>query len=178
MNSLDLHVAPSCRIAARTARRKHEESGVLGTVYEIYIAPEGSARMQKVDQAEAVAGMGLKGDRYCERVGYYSGWDECQVTLIEAEDLEAVAAASDLRVLNGEHRRNIVTRGIRLAELAGRAFRAGDAVLAFDRPRPPCAYIQSITEPGMTRALAGKSGICALVVKGGVIRPGEEIAVL
>ncbi len=150
----------------------------MGTVHQIYIATEGSAHMQRVSEAEAVAGMGLKGDRYCERVGYYSGWDECQVTLIEAEDLEGIAADSGLKVLDGEHRRNLVTRGIRLAELAGHAFRAGDAVLAFDRPRPPCAYIQSITEPGMTRALAGKSGICALVVKGGVIRPGDEIAVL
>lgn len=150
----------------------------MGTVHEIYIAPQGSAPMQRVDEAQAVASMGLKGDRYCERVGYYSGWDECQVTLIEAEDLEAIAAASGLSVLGGEHRRNIVTRGVRLAELAGTAFRAGEAVLAFDRPRPPCAYIQSITEPGMTRALAGKSGICALVVKGGVIRPGDEIAAL
>ena len=97
---------------------------------------------------------------------------------IRAEDIEAIAADSGLQVLNGEHRRNIVTRGVRLEELAGHAFRAGGAVLAFDRPRPPCAYVQSITEPGMTRALAGKSGICALVVKGGVIRPGDEIAVL
>ncbi len=150
----------------------------MGTVHEIYIAPEGSARMRKVDEAQAVASMGLRGDRYCERTGYYSGWDECQVTLIEAEEIEAIAADSGLQVLNGEHRRNIVTRGVRLDELVGHAFRAGDAVLAFDRPRPPCAYIQSITEPGMTRALAGKSGICALVVKGGVIRPGDEIAVL
>ena len=150
----------------------------MGTVHEIYVAPEGGARMQKVHEAEAVASMGLKGDRYCERVGHYSGWDECQVTLIEAEDLEAVAAASGLGVLHGEHRRNIVTRGVRLAELAGRAFRAGEAVLAFDRPRPPCAYIESLTEPGLTRALVGKSGVCALVVKGGVIRPGDEVTLL
>ena len=150
----------------------------MGTVHEIYIATQGSAHMQKVDAAEAVASRGLKGDRYCESTGYYSGWDECQVTLIEAEELEAIAAGSGLRVLNGQHRRNIVTRGVRLDDLVGQAFRAGEAVLAFDRPRPPCAYIQSITEPGMTRALAGKSGICALVVQGGVIRPGDEITVL
>ena len=150
----------------------------MGTVHEIYVATQGSAHMQKVDEAEAVTSRGLKGDRYCESTGYYSGWDECQVTLIEAEELEAIAAGSGLQVLNGQHRRNIVTRGVRLDDLVGHAFRAGEAVLAFDRPRPPCAYIQSITEPGMTRALAGKSGICALVVQGGVIRPGDEITVL
>jgi len=162
----------------RPGARATPAGSTMGTVHEIYIAAEGSARMRKVDEAEALASMGLKGDRYCERTGYYSGWDECQVTLIEAEELEAIAAGAGLQVLNGEHRRNIVTRGVRLGDLVGHAFRAGDAVLAFDRPRPPCAYIQSITEPGMTRALAGKSGICAMVVQGGFIRPGDEIAVL
>ena len=34
------------------------------------------------------------------------------MTLIEAEEIEAIAADSGLQVLNGEHRRNIVTRGV------------------------------------------------------------------
>lgn len=150
----------------------------MGTVYQIYIAPKGSAPMQEAQEVEAVANGGLRGDRYCERLGYYTGWDECQLTLIEAEDLEEIERSTGIHVLNGEHRRNIVTRDIRLAELSGRAFRVGEAVLAFDRPRPPCAYIQSITETGMTRALMGKAGICAMVVEGGIIRRADAITLL
>jgi MOSC domain-containing protein YiiM len=71
-----------------------------------------------------------------------------------------------------------VTRGLDLMNLYGRTFTVGDAVLSFDRPRPPCRYIASITEPGMTRALgARRGGICARVVQSAVIRVGDEIVI-
>ncbi|MGF1639572.1 MAG: MOSC domain-containing protein [Rhodospirillales bacterium] len=148
------------------------------TVEWIFVAAAGGAAMQSVDRVEAIAGRGLKGDRYGERRGSGTGWDECQVTLIEGEHLERIAAESGVRVLNGEHRRNIVSRGIVLERLHGARFRIGTAVLAYDRPRPPCAYIASITEPLMTRALGARAGICARVLCGGIIRRGDPIVVI
>jgi MOSC domain-containing protein YiiM len=147
-------------------------------VEEIYIAPKGGATMQKVGQVEALADCGLQSDRYCQRTGYWTGVDECQVTLIEAEDLETIQQGTGIHVGNGEHRRNLITRHIKLESLRGKQFQIGEAVLEYDRPRPPCSYIQSITEPGMTRALWGRGGICARVVKSGVIRAGDAIVVL
>ncbi|MFQ5913799.1 MAG: MOSC domain-containing protein [Nitrospinota bacterium] len=149
-----------------------------GVVERIFIAPAGGVNMQEVDQVEALANRGLLGDRYLERTGYWTGVDECQVTLIEAEGLEEIRDATGLHVENGEHRRNLITRGLRLEELAGKRFQAGGAVLEYDRPRPPCSYIQSITERGMTKALYGRSGICARVVQSGVIRAKDPIVVL
>ncbi len=150
-----------------------------GVVKAVFVAPGGGAPMEKVAEAEAVAGAGLRGDRYMTHAGYWSATDECQVTLIESETLEQIMAEAKLRVGNGEHRRNIVTCGIRLHELAGRQFRVGQAVLEYDRPRPPCGYIQSITQPGMTRALLGpRGGICARVIKSGTIREGDAIHIL
>jgi MOSC domain-containing protein YiiM len=104
--------------------------------------------------------------------------DECEVTLIEAEDLEAIERDSRVKVTNGEHRRNLVTRGIRLLALSGKRLQVGDVLLEFDRPRPPCSYIQSLTEPGMTRALARAGGVCARVVKSGRIRVDDLIKVV
>lgn len=149
-----------------------------GIVEKIYIAPDGGANMQALQEVEALAGEGLRGDRYCKRAGYWSGHDECEVTLIEAEHLEEIAAVAGIRVQNGEHRRNLVTRGVRLESLAGRRFRIGEAVLEFDRPRPPCGYIQSLTEPGMTKALLRRGGICARVLETGIIRQNDPIVVL
>ncbi len=150
-----------------------------GVVEAIYIAPQGSAAMQEVQEVEAVVDGGLRGDRYMKHTGYWSGTDECQVTLVEGETLDKISAESNVRVAHGEHRRNIITRGIRLHELSGKQFAIGEAVLAYDRPRPPCGYIQSITQVGMTRALLGANGgICARVVKSGVIRPHDRIEVL
>lgn len=155
-------------------------SPATGTVAAIYVAPHGGTAMQPVAAIQAIVGRGLAGDRYLERTGYWSGTDECQVTLIEGEGLDRIEADSGIRVSNGEHRRNIVTRGVRLAELAGKQFAVGEALLSYDRPRPPCAYIQSITQAGMTRALAqeGRGGICARVVRAGVIRPGDPVEVV
>jgi MOSC domain-containing protein YiiM len=150
-----------------------------GAVEEIYITPEGGAAMKKVDEADAVADGGLQGDRYMTHRGYWSPSDECQVTLIEKESLDKITSESDVRVTNGEHRRNIITRGIRLQELRGKQFSIGEAVFQYDRPRPPCGYIQSITQIGMTRVLGGtRGGICARVVKSGKIRAKDTIKVL
>ena len=147
-------------------------------VENIFIAPQGGVNLQPVEEIEALAGCGLRGDRYCQRNGYWTGVDECEVTLIEAEALEEIHATTGIQVQNGEHRRNLVTRGIQLQNLSGKQFKIGDALLEFDRPRPPCGYIQSITELGMTRALVGRGGICARVIESGLIRAKDQIEIL
>lgn len=151
----------------------------MGTVERVFVAPAGGESMQAVDAVQARAGRGLEGDRYATRRGYWTDVDECQVTLIAREDLDAVGAASGVALGDGQHRRNIVTRGVDLRALAGRTFRIGQATFSYDRPRPPCRYIESITEPGMTRALAARrGGICVRVLESGLVRPGDEITVL
>ena len=147
-------------------------------VEKIFMTPEGGAPMRTVNEATAVADRGLEGDRYLKRAGYWTDIDECQVTLIEAEHLEEIERETGVKVRGGEHRRNIVTRNLDLMGLAGRRFKIGAATLVFDRPRPPCAYIASITERLMTKALWNRGGICARVVKGGTIKPGDRITVL
>jgi MOSC domain-containing protein YiiM len=150
-----------------------------GVVREIYLTAEGGAPMEQVAEVQAVAGRGLEGDRYAERKGYWTNVDECQVTLIEEEGLDEIRASTEVQVSNGEHRRNIITRGVRLVDLVGRRFKVGEAILEFDRPRPPCRYIQSRSEHGMTKALGrNRGGICARVVQSGAIRAGDAIEVL
>ena len=151
----------------------------MAVVEAIFIAGEGGAPMQRVDEVRALADRGLEGDRYLERTGYWTGVDECQVTLIQAEALDEIEANRHVSVANGEHRRNIVTRGVDLRSLAGRRFRIGGALFEYDRPRPPCRYIESITEPGMTRALAARrGGICVRVLETGTITAGDTIEIL
>ena len=152
---------------------------MAGTVEEIYVAPEGNVDMRRVAEVRALVGGGLEGDRYCKGTGFWTKFgDVCEVTLIEAEDLEEIRDEAGLNVLNGEHRRNIITRGVRLGELAGTRFKVGEAVLEYDRPRPPCRHVQELTEPGMTKALRRRGGICAHVVEGGAIRAEDAIEVL
>lgn len=147
-------------------------------VVNIFVAPKGGADMGSASSVEAIAGHGLNEDRYCTQTGHWNDGDECQVTLIEKEALDQIAADGGVEISNGEHRRNIVTSGIRLEELAGKKFRVGGALLEFDRPRPPCGYIAALTSRKMTKALWGRSGICARVLESGPIQIDDHIVVL
>jgi MOSC domain-containing protein YiiM len=150
----------------------------MAHVEDIYIAEKGSAPMSRVESVHALARAGLDGDRYMKRTGYWTDVDECQVTLIEGEALDEIRASGKVHIDNGQHRRNIVTRGISLDTLAGKRFKVGEALFEFDRPRPPCRYIQSVSERGMTRALGGRrGGICARVIESGTVRAGDRIEV-
>ena len=149
-----------------------------GIVEEIYIAPEGSAAMERVEEVTTIEGCGIEGDRYCEGTGFWTPYgDVCEVTLIESEDLDYIQNELGISVKNGEHRRNIITSGIKLGDLRRKRFRIGDAVLEYDRPRPPCRHVQDLSEPGMTKALKGRGGICARVVEAGRIRARDAIVV-
>jgi len=152
---------------------------MAGVIEKIFITSRGGEPMRAIAEVEAVEGRGLQGDRYLERTGYWTAVDECQVTLIAGEDLDEITSTSPLRVLNGEHRRNLVTRGIDLINLLGQRFQIGEAVLTYDRPRPPCTYIQGLTgQQGLTQALGRRGGICVRVVKSGRIRLQDPIIIL
>jgi MOSC domain-containing protein YiiM len=133
--------------------------------------------MQRVREVEALAGRGLAGDRYLLGAGYYSALDACELTLIEAEALERMEAGFGVHVSQGEHRRNLVTRGICHAELRGRRFCVGEAVLESDRTRPPCAYQERLTQPRLTRALGEGAGLCADHPRG-LLHEGDPIQLL
>ena len=147
-----------------------------GSVEGIYVARKGSASMERVEEVRTIEGCGIEGDRYCEGTGFWTTYgDVCEVTLISSEDLDYIQSELGIRVKGGEHRRNIVTRGIRLEDLRRKRFRIGEALLEYDRSRPPCRHVQDLSEPGMTRALKGRGGICARVVEGGTIRARDAI---
>jgi MOSC domain-containing protein YiiM len=121
----------------------------------------------------------LEGDRYERGTGHWSRFGRaCEVTFIRAEDLELMEREAGVRVKNGEHRRNVVTRGLDLDHLRRKRFRIGEAVLEYQKPCSICRHVERLTEPGMTRALKGRGGMCARVVEGGKIREGDTVAVL
>lgn len=133
------------------------------------------------EAVDALAGRGLAGDRYAVAAGTYSGQRlpdaQRAVTLIESETLDAVRAESGI-VLGGAHtRRNLVTRGVALDDLVGASFRVGEVELFGVGLAPPCAYLESLTQPGVLRALTGRGGIRAEILVGGTLRVGDIVQV-
>ncbi len=149
---------------------------MTGVVENIFVTAQGSAAMQRIEEVRTIEGCGIEGDRYCEGTGFWTQYgDVCQVTLIEGEDLDFIESELGISVKEGQHRRNIVTRGIRLLDLRKKRFRVGGVLLEFDRSRPPCRHVQDLSEPGMTRALRNRGGICARVIEAGRIRTQDAI---
>lgn len=148
-----------------------------GQVVSIQIAPEAAAPMVRLEQVAAVAGKGLAGDRYFHRTGTYSdrAGSGRQVTLIELESMEALAREAQIDLPPDASRRNITTRDVPLAHLVGRRFRVGDVVLEGTRLCEPCQHLESLTKPGVLKALVHRAGLRADIVVGGTIRVGDPV---
>lgn len=148
-----------------------------GTVVSIQIAREAAGPMATLEHVEAVAGKGLVGDRYFHQAGTYSGRPGSgrQLTLIEAEAIEAIAREAGIDIPPAASRRNLTTRGVPLNHLVGRRFRVGDIVLEGTRLSEPCAHLEGLTKPGVLKALVHRGGLRADIVVGGVIRVGDVV---
>lgn len=146
-------------------------------VAALYITANAGLPMGRVEHAIAVAGRGLVGDRYYSDKGHWSGTDECEVTIITQERIDDIEERWGVKVQDGQHRRNIVTSNLSIESLVGRRFRIGSATFGYERPRPPCAYITMISEPGMAKALGRDAGICVRCITGGEIHQGDEIVI-
>jgi MOSC domain-containing protein YiiM len=144
-----------------------------GVVRALFLAAEREAPMDTVEAAEALAGRGLRGDRYADGRGTFSapGSNGHDITLIAAEAL----AALDEPLAAAEARRNVVTEGVDLDALIGRRFRVGDSVLVGRRRCEPCAHLQRLTRPGVLRELAHRGGLRADILRSGTIRIGDPI---
>jgi MOSC domain-containing protein YiiM len=148
-----------------------------GTVEGIYIAHEAAQPLVAVDKVKVVVGLGLEGDRYFHKRGTFSkkpmpGRD---VTLIEAEAIEAAQADYGLDIGPGDARRNVVTRGVPLNHLVGRKFKVGDATLIGIRLCEPCTHLTKLVSGEFRKALVHRGGLRAEVVEGAEIRPGDAV---
>jgi MOSC domain-containing protein YiiM len=150
-----------------------------GAVEAIAIAATATGPMQLVEEAQALAGRGLSGDRYAAKAGTFTprggsghGYD---LTLIQAEVLDQLSLAEDRRLGYAEARRNVITRGIDLNALVGRRFRVGEVECLGQRLCEPCSHLERLTTMGVLRGLIHRGGLRADIVTDGSIRIGSAI---
>jgi len=144
----------------------------------IFIAQSAGLPMQSLKYAEVVIGKGILGDRYFNKMGYWDPVEGCQVTLISEHDLKQAKHDNNLSFDNGQHRRNLVVKGLKTKALEGKQFKIGEAIFSYDKPRPPCGYLNKIEGKGMALALSYNSGICIRVVQGGRLSIGDAVFVI
>jgi MOSC domain-containing protein YiiM len=77
----------------------------------------------------------------------------------------------------GALRRNLVVRGINLNALRHQRFQIGDALFEATALCHPCSRMETALGKGGVAAMLGHGGLCARILKTGVIRVGDQVEV-
>lgn len=142
-----------------------------GELTWIGIRPGREETVQSVDAVEVSLENGLAGDHYQGRAQ-----GERQVTLIQAEHLDAVASFLGKEAIGPEQvRRNLVVRGLNLYALRNRRIRIGEVVVEGTGLCHPCSRMEKVLGPGGYNAMRGHGGLTARVVEAGTIRTGDSV---
>ena len=142
-----------------------------GVITWIGVRPGRDELMQQPQEVEARAGYGLTGDRFKATRTLR------EVTLIQAEHIDAVASMMDKKTISPALlRRNIVVRGLNLLALKGHKFNIGNAQFQYTGLAHPCSKMERHLGPGGYNAMRGHGGITASIVLGGIIRIGDAVS--
>ena len=142
-----------------------------GRVEWIGIRPERRAPVAAMEEVEAIAGCGLAGDHYVSKTN-----GKRQVTLIQAEHLEAVAKLLGKSAVRADGlRRNLLVSGVNIYALRDRKFRIGTVLLEGSGPCEPCSRMEEVLGAGGYNAMRGHGGITARILEGGILKVGASL---
>jgi ADP-ribose pyrophosphatase YjhB (NUDIX family) len=145
---------------------------MVGLVEHVHLASTAGAPTSAVVEAEAVAGVGLRGDRYADGAGYWrDGRVSRDLTLVEGEVVDELPG-----VAPGELRRNVTTRGVSLNDLVGSTFWVGEALCRGTELCEPCRHLEELTGKPLLRPLVHRGGLRARILSGGILRVGDDVA--
>jgi MOSC domain-containing protein YiiM len=148
-----------------------------GKLESIFIAQQAKAPMQPVAEVRAVPGSGLEGDRYYLKQGtFFKPEPDFELTLIEAEALEAMKQEYQIEVDPSESRRNLVTRGVPLNHLVGKEFQIGGVRIRGIRLCEPCSHLQALTGRQVIKGLRHRGGLRAQILSEGFLKPGDTVS--
>lgn len=150
-----------------------EPPSTIGAVDEIWIAGAAGETVCGLQCVRAIAGQGLEGDRHTVGAGTFpSALPGSALTLIEAE----VCESFDPLLRANEHRRNLVTRGIKLNKLVGSEFTIGHVRCRGVRLCEPCAVVAGYAARPVLRALVHRGGLRADILNDALLKVGDKIA--
>ena len=137
-----------------------------GTIVNLHIARVKETPSDPVQEAAAISGMGLEGDRSCKAS------NPRQVLVMDKETLD------ELDLKPGMIKENITTTGLDLSQAeVGQVFFMGDQVtMEIVGPCEPCGKMDAI-RTGLRGDLDGRRGMLAVVLNGGPIKVGDAIRI-
>jgi len=142
----------------------------VGQIKWIGLRSEKRGAIETVTEVLVDEMTGLAGDHYVGKSR------KRQVTLIQSEHLKVVESVLKKEVDPALTRRNIVVEGINLLSLKDKQFSIGEeVVLEFTGLCHPCSRMETNFGTGGYNAMRGHGGITTKVIKGGMIKIGDEV---
>ena len=143
-----------------------------GEVIAVCTSAAKHVQKDKVDEVFLIEGEGIRGDAH-------AGFDHRQVSLLADESVAKMRAKGLQDLLPGAFGENLVTRGIDLLSLqiGDRLRVGGEVVLEVTQIGKECVDRCAIYYQAGD-CIMPREGIFARVVKGGRVRPGDEIRVM
>ncbi|WP_310387806.1 MOSC domain-containing protein [Roseateles sp.] len=136
----------------------------IGSVQQLYIRDRQSAKPRPVAEAQAITGAGLQGDRHANPLS------PRQLLIASADTYR------DLHLPAAVLRENLLVDFPTQELSSGSLLRIGQAlVLWITFQCEPCTLLDR-RQPGVVKALDGRRGVLARVLRGGTVRIGDPIS--
>lgn len=151
------------------------------TLHAIIIGRHAKEPLDYVQRVNAVAGLGLEGDRYYYGEGTFNDLRLDQkvreVSIIDYKSLEACNRRLGSTFEFRDLRRNLVIQNLDIEVIGNNVFSIGAAEFKIVRTCPPCRYLGRLLDKDMMVGLKYIGGYRAVIVKSGMIQCGDELIV-
>ena len=139
----------------------------MAEIVSIWIKRAHGGAMDRVDEAQLIAGRGLVGS------ADQGGWR--QITIISEESWRNATAELGADVDSSARRANVMIRGLDLQKSRGKKLQLGDCVINVRGENPPCRLMNEMQQPLRSH---WRAGVFGEIVHGGTIRAGDSVRFL
>ena len=146
----------------------------MSKVFKIGITEMNNKSINEVDSINVVLNKGILGDRH------YKEFNDpyCQLSLIEAENIDYYNLKYGLNISYVNFRRNIVTKGVQLNDLVGKKFSIGNAkVEGIDLCRPCRHLTEVLNQSNIIKEFLRRGGLRCQILSSSEIHVGDEIKI-
>jgi len=146
----------------------------MSKVFKIGITEINNKPINEVDSIKVVLNKGILGDRH------YKDFNDpyCQLSLIEAENIDYYNLKFGLNISYVNFRRNIVTKGVQLNDLVGKKFSIGNVkVEGIDLCRPCRHLTEVLNQSNIVKEFLRRGGLRCQILSSSEIHVGDEIKI-
>ena len=147
----------------------------MSKVFKLGITSNNNKKIEEVESIEVLANKGVVGDRHFDN--YNDPY--CQLSLIEAENIDEYNLKFGLNIPYLDFRRNIITKGLKLNDLVGKKLSIGNVeVEGIDLCRPCRHLTEMLDQENILKEFLRKGGLRCQILSSSKIKVGDTIKVL